>query len=190
MGEIFIKMPDESILLLEEAWRKDIIDLYKSGKPAVLENTLQGKSVLKKLTDNYLLLETTERSTLEIKLLPLVNNTFILCAITTVYAPVADSKVEFYSTDWKQLPADVLFTPVKTDCFFKSEIDTASDDYVYAKNILNSIELVKYSLSADNDTMTAKFTTPEYIGDEILGKTKELLKEEPIALTWKLSRFE
>ena len=76
MDAVFAAMPDTYMPQLESAWRKDLIDLYHSGKEAKLKNTMDGFSSLQKLTDDYLLLQVTERSTVEMKLLPLVNELF------------------------------------------------------------------------------------------------------------------
>lgn len=111
MDAVFVAMPDQYVPQLENAWRKDLIDLYNSGKEAKLKNTMNGFSTLKKLTDDYLLLQVTERSTVEMKLLPLVNDTYVVCMITTVYGPVPDSQVEFFTTDWKLLDSADLYTP-------------------------------------------------------------------------------
>ena len=77
MAAVFIAMPDEYVPQLEDAWRKDLVDLYRSNGKAQLKNNMNGYSSLEKLTDNYLLLQSTERTTVEMKLLPLVNNTFV-----------------------------------------------------------------------------------------------------------------
>ncbi|MDR0835293.1 MAG: DUF3256 family protein [Tannerella sp.] len=189
IADVFIKMPDEMIVQLEEAWRKDLIDLYKSGKTASLENTMQGRSVLKKLTDNYLLLETTERSTLEMKLLPLVNNTFIVCLISTVYAPVADSRTAFYTTEWKQISTKELFTPITGDWFQKEDTDTTSVKYQETKSLIY-FDLIKYSLNENDNTLTAAYTFPEFLNEEEREKLLPFLKTEPKVYEWKLSRFE
>ena len=86
MTSVFTAMPDQYIPQLEHAWRKDLVDLYTSGKESRLKNTMNGFSTLQKLTNDYLLLQTTERSTVEMKLLPLVNNTYVVCMISTVNA--------------------------------------------------------------------------------------------------------
>ena len=112
MAEVFVSMPDEYVPQLEDAWRKDLVDLYNSGENAQLKNNMNGTSRLVKLTKDYLLLESTERTTLELKLLPLVNNTFVICKIITVKAPVADSRIAFFSPDWKPLNASDLLEPV------------------------------------------------------------------------------
>ena len=120
MDAVFVAMPDQYVPQLENAWRKDLIDLYNSGKEAKLKNTMYGFSTLKKLTDDYLLLQVTERSTVEMKLLPLVNDTYVVCMITTVYGPVPDSQVEFFTTDWKPLDSADLYTPVPVEWLLKT----------------------------------------------------------------------
>ena len=83
MAAVFVAMPDEYAPQLEDAWRKDLVDLYRSKEEARLKNNMNGYAKLVKLTDDYLLLESTERTTIEMKLLPLVNNTFVICKVYT-----------------------------------------------------------------------------------------------------------
>ncbi|MDR1380144.1 MAG: DUF3256 family protein [Tannerella sp.] len=187
--EFFTGMPADIIVQLEEAWRKDLVDLYKSGRTATLENTMQGKSTLLKLTDNYLLLQYTERSTVEMKLLPLVNNTHVICMITTVYAPVADSRVDFYTTEWNPLPAGELYTPVTAEWFLADGAGDSSVEMSGIKAMLD-IFLVKYSLEADSNTLTAEYTTPLYLDGESRAKALPFLKDAPRRYEWKSSRFE
>lgn len=189
MEELFTKMPADVIIQLEEAWRKDLVDLYRSGKAATLENTMQGKSALLTLTDDYLLLQSTERSTVEMKLLPLVNNTYIICMITTVSAPVADSRIHFYTTDWNLLPAEGLYTSVSADWFWKEDVDPSSVAYLDAKSQLDML-LLKYSLNAENSSLTAEYTTPLYLDEDTRKKIVPLLKDMPKKYEWKLGRFE
>ena len=186
MEDFFIQMPDNLIIQLEEAWRKDLVGLYKSGKPAVLENMMAGKSVLNKLTDDYLLLQSTESSTVELKLLSLINNSLIICMIETVYAPVADSRVSFYTTDWHLLPTEDLLTPVTVEWFWKEDIDQTEIAYLSRSELF----LVKYSLSVDDVILTAEYTTPRYLDDENQQIVKPLLKAEPKIYSWKSGRFE
>ena len=186
MEDVFVQMPNKLIVQLEEAWRKDLVDLYKSGKTAVLDNTMQGKSTLHKLTDHYLKLQTTEHSIVEIKLLPLVNNTYIICMIQTVYGPIADSRVSFYTTEWQQLPADKIFSPVSGDWFLKADVDQE----VLENLSLLDVFLVKYTLSEDNESLTAEYTTPLYLDDENQRIVKSFLKNEPKRYEWKSGRYE
>ena len=184
--DCFVRMPNELIEHLEEAWRKDLVDIYKAGKPAVLENILLGQSALRELTDHYLMLQSTERSVVELKLLPLVNNTYIICMIETVYAPVADSRVSFYTTEWQPLPAEDIFTPVTEEWFWKEDADPASLEDLSRLGIF----LMKYHLSAENANLVAEYMTPHYLDEESQQVVKPLLKSEPKIYEWKSGRFE
>ena len=188
MDEVFIKMPDDIVIQLEEAWRKDLVEIYKSGKPAILENTMQGKSTLQKLTDNYLLLQSTEHSSVELKLLPLVNNTYIICMVETVYAPVADSRVSFYTTEWQPFATNDMYTPVTENVFLKN-VNEVSQQELISIPVLN-IFLVKYSLNSENTTLLAEYTSPQYLDEESRSKLKPLLKTNSKEYKWNSGRFE
>ena len=187
--EVFIRMPNAMIVQLEEAWRKDLVDLYKSEKTATLENTMLGKSTLTKLTDDYLLLQLTKHSTVEMKLLPLINNTHIICMITTLNAPVADSHVSFYTTEWQPLPAKNLLEPTTADWFWKEDADRSSPQFLDAKSWM-PVFLFKYSLHPENTTLTCTYQTPAWLDEETRAKVTPLLKETPKTYEWKMSRFE
>ena len=186
MEDIFIKMPDDLIVQLEEAWRKDLVELYKSRKPAVVDNTMMGKSILNKLTDDYLLLQTTERSNVELRLLPLVNNTHIICMIQTIYGPVADSRISFFTTEWQQLLPDDLITPVDADWFRHDDADQTVFDSFSSSELF----LLKYSLSEEKAILTAEYMTPYLLDDNSQKAMKALIKTENKTYEWKSGRFE
>jgi len=188
MKTLFIAMPDQYIPQLETAWRKDLVDLYESGKEARLQNTMTGYSQLSKLTPDYLLLKVTERSTVEMKMLPLVNNTHIIAMVTTIEGPVADSRIDFFSTEWQPLASSDLFTPVSSEWFIKENIDKNSDEYKDALARLD-IDLVQYQLSPDNQTLTATYTTPLYLTEPEQKKIMPFLKETPKVYVWEKFHF-
>jgi len=187
-AEVFVNMPDAYVPQLEDAWRKDLLDLHNSGREARLQNTMEGFSILLALTDDYLLLQSTENTTVELKLLPLVNNTKIICMITTVSAPVPDSRLAFYTTEWQPLDAKSMFTPVTAEWFLREDIDRESFDFKDVTSRLD-IELIQYILSPDDLSLTATYTTPQYISVEYQAKAKQFIKETPKHYTWELSRF-
>lgn len=183
MASLFSGMPDSYLLQLETAWRKDLVDLYQSGKEARLQNMIGGYSELKALTPDYLLLQTTERSTLEMKLFPLVNNTPIICVVSTVYGPVPDSRVAFYSPDWEPLAATDLFHPATTGDFLRPAQDAADTDYLDALAKLD-MELIHYTLHPENLTLSATYTTPLYLSEEEREMLTPYLQAEPKVYTW------
>ena len=188
MAEVFVSMPDEYVPQLEDAWRKDLVDLYNSGENAQLKNNMNGTSRLVKLTKDYLLLESTERTTRELKLLPLVNNTFVICKIITVKAPVADSRIAFFSPDWKPLNASDLLEPVTARWFIREDADKESIAFQEATSRLD-MDLFEYKLSPDDYTLTQIYTTPQYTDKETQKKLKPFLKDSPKVYTWTKSYF-
>ena len=188
MAEVFVSMPDEYVPQLEDAWRKDLVDLYNSGENAQLKNNMNGTSRLVKLTKDYLLLESTERTTLELKLLPLVNNTFVICKIITVKAPVADSRIAFFSPDWKPLNASDLLEPVTAGWFIREDADKTSMAFQESTSRLD-MDLFEYKLSPDDYTLTQIYTTPQYTDKETQKKLRPFLKDSPKVYTWTKSYF-
>lgn len=189
MAALFTAMPDQYIPQLETAWRKDLIDLYNAGKEAKLKNTMEGFSTLKKLTADYLSIQITDNSTVEIKRLPLVNNTYIICVVNTVYGPAADSRVSFFTTEWKPLESADLFTAVTPQWFIREGVDQKDENFLFATAHLD-IQLIKYTLSPDNLTLTATYTTPEYMSKEDREQVLPYLKESPRVYKWEKSHFE
>ncbi|MDR1336765.1 MAG: DUF3256 family protein [Tannerella sp.] len=189
MASLFVDMPDEYILQLEDAWRKDLVELYRAGKPATLDNTMKGRSTLVQLTPDYLLLQSSERSVVEMKLLPLINHTNIICVVTTVSAPVADSRVAFYTTDWNRLDASGIWSPVTANRFIREDADWQSEAFLDALSRMD-MDLIRYRLHAGNATMTAEYLTPEYLSEDDRGKVTPFLRAEPLVYQWKAGRFE
>ena len=149
---------------------------------------MNGFSTLKKLTDDYLLLQVTDRSTVEMKLLPLVNDTYVVCMVTTVCGPVPDSRVEFFTTDWKPLEAADLYTPVPAEWFVKDDADKNRTAFIEATARLD-MDLRKYSLSPDDRTLTVEYTTPRYLTKAERRQVEPFLKAEPKVYTWEKSHF-
>jgi len=189
MDALFELMPDQYIPQLENAWRKDLVDLFNAGKEAKLKNTMNGFSSLKALTNNYLLLQVTESSTVEMKLLPLINNTNVICMVTTVNGPVPDSQIRFFSPEWKLLNPTDLITLVDADWFLKENIDKNDLSYLEASSHVN-MYLRKMTLSPDNLTLTVEYTTPQYLDKDTRKKLELFLKSEPKVYVWNKSHFE
>lgn len=188
MAALFTSMPDALVPQLEEAWRKDLVDLYQAGKEARLKNTMNGYSALKKLTADYLSLQVSDISAVELKLFPLVNDTQIIGMITTVNGPVPDSRIAFYTTDWKPLEAADLFAPVPAGWFIRDDADRNSEAFRHALSLLD-MELVRYTFSPDALTLTAAYTTPDYLSREDREQVLPFLKKEPKVYTWEKYRF-
>ena len=151
-------------------------------------------SVFTAMPDQYIpqlehaLLQTTERSTVEMKLLPLVNNTYVVCMISTVNGPVPDSRIEFFTTNWEPLATSDLFTQPTSDWYIKQGMDKKDEAYQEAASHLD-MDLIQYRLSPDDQTLTAIYTTPQYLSQEAREKIEPYLSE-PKVYTWQKYHFQ
>lgn len=188
MKSVFVSMPDSIAPLFTKVNKEDCIDFLDSGMKAVVTNRFGKKSEMKVLSDDYVLVQSTESSTLEMKLLPLNDSIKVVCMVKTVCASACDSEIHFYTSDWnKELAvADFLVMP-DVDMFFLSP-DSASDDYDLIRKKVD-MHLVKASLSKDDASLTFIYTTPDYLNKDDREKLLPYLRKEPIALKWQDGRF-
>ena len=123
MKTVFVAMPDSVTPLLTKVNREDCIDFLDSNMKAVVKNRFGNVAEMKVLTDDYVLMQTSEVGTLEMKLLPLADSTKVICMVKTVNVPVADSSVRFYTSDWSQQ------LDVKEFLQFPSKVEPSSSAY-------------------------------------------------------------
>lgn len=87
MKTLFIAMPDSVAPLLTKVNREDCVDFLASNMKAEVKNRFGKVSELKRLTDDYLFLQTTGSSSMEMKLLPLNDSVKVICVVNTVCGP-------------------------------------------------------------------------------------------------------
>lgn len=109
MRDMLKQMPDTLVPYLTENARLDFIDFIDSHMKAEVTNDLDGKSELLKLTDDYALLQLTQSSQLELRLLevaePVDSARQLLCVVRTYGTDIRESVIDFYSVRWRSLPS-------------------------------------------------------------------------------------
>jgi hypothetical protein len=166
----------------------DIVDLYNAGRAARIVNNLGDTSRLISLNENYLAL-TTGNLQLEMALLPMINDSKIICVIKTVCAPVCDSRVSFYTTDWKLMDSSVFFNPVEKNWFILDGVDR-NDEYFKTFEEALDMDLMQFGFENDGFSLIQIYTTPQYLSPDIRGKSDKYLKNEPKKYTWNKIRYE
>lgn len=187
--KVFIAMPDSLMPLLTKVNKEDCIDFLASNMKAEVKNRLDKTSEMKVLTDDYLQMQVTEKSQLEMKLLPLNDSVKVVCMVKTVCASACDSEIHFYDSSWtKEIPsADFLFLPAKKDFFLAN--DSISEEEILLRKKAD-IVLMKMQLSPKDDSLTFIYTTPDYLNKEDREKLQPYLRKEPVIYQWKAGRFE
>ena len=181
MRSLFMSAPESVLPLLTENSRADCIDYIDAGMEAVVTNSLDGKTVVKALTDDYADIGMTGSSSLQMKLLPLQDGGRIICVVKSVKAEAENSHVAFYDLDWKPVVGKKLLEMPAVVDFFVSADSAAK--YIDKCDIY----LVKCLLSDSDLTMTAEYTMPSYMNIEDAALVAPQLRK--VVFLWDGRRF-
>ncbi|KAA6317243.1 hypothetical protein EZS27_032570 [termite gut metagenome] len=188
--KLFLTMPDSFTPLLTPINRADFIDFLENKMQAQVKNKFEKKSEMTDLTPDYIRIQMTPQSTWQMKLLAANDTTKVICAISTACAPVCDSYIRFYTTDWKELPTkEYLPKRPKPDEFFQMPSDSISLDEYDKIRMKTDISLIKADLSKTGNTLSFTFTTLDYIEKEELETLKSYLREV-VTYEWKERKFQ
>ena len=187
LRSMFVAMPDSVLPLLTKTNRMDCIDFLDSNMKAEVKNRFNNTSELKVLTKDYLELQLTSQSSVEMKLLPMNDSVKVVCMVHTVCGPVCDSEITFYDTQWKQLPSKNFITLPEVDRFYY--LNTNEESYATVRKAAD-MYLMKANLSSEASTLTFIYTTPEYLSKEDREKLELYLRKEPIVYQWGEGRFQ
>lgn len=106
--ESFISAPQELIPLIDPITRLEMIEYFNAGRESRSKNILGGSVGITVMNDEMMAFTENSATTHEIAVLPVGSDT-VVAFISTYALPAHDSKIEFYDTDWKPLPASRYF---------------------------------------------------------------------------------
>lgn len=183
LNSVFLTIPDEILLGLTVEDKNKLISQPNGTDTITVENALGGNIKRLDISRDYISLETSKIGNLQIKVLPLVNNSKIICVIKTVCGKACDSNVRFYTTDWTLVSQAGLSPEKDLSWFLKSDIDKNIEEYKNATVVLD-MNPVKFILSPDNLTLTAQSGLKEYLSSEDYKKIKPFLSDQGKVFTW------
>ena len=185
---LFVNIPDSLTPLLTKVNREDCIDFLESKMKAQVENRFGKKSEMTELGTDYVRMQMSPQTSWQMKVLALSDTTKVVCLVSTACAPACDSSIQFYTTDWKELPLSDFITALPVMNNFLNTPDSASS-YEYSEARLQAdMLLMKADLSATDHTLTFTLATPEYMEKETAEKLKPFLRR-PIVYIWKEGGF-
>ena len=187
MTTVFGNMPKNLTLLVDSTKRQDLMDLFKEGMSNSIKDKLNGKVSLSRFAENFMELKSGNYS-LQIALLNLVNDSKIVCTIETVCAPVCDSRLSFYTSEWKPLDTSYFIQLAEVSEFIKDDVDKNNEDFINAVKSLD-MDLMRYDFDPEKLTLTQTYTTPLYLSKEDKEKIEPFLKKEPKIFEWKKLGF-
>jgi hypothetical protein len=79
--------------------------------------------------------------------------------VTTFLAPEAESKVEFFSSDWKQLPTNNYYTAPSAEAFWFKPDTITTERFKELKKYISPV-MVEARLSESDNTLTLTLSRP------------------------------
>jgi len=184
VADVFKTMPDSLLPCLSED--NKIMMLVDTGRTVIPYQL--GEFEKLNHTDSYLNIRTSEAGTTQIKVLPLINNTKIVCVIQTACAMVCDSQISFYTTEWEKLDKTSLLPLINVESFFDSS-KKGSDNYNFALS-LPDISPIEARFEGGGDDLTFSLDLSSYLPQEDAAQMKPFLKTEQIVLKWNKTGFQ
>jgi hypothetical protein len=181
LSSVFLNIPDNVVLGLSIDDKKQLLSGTKDSVVSV-ENVFSGEIKRLGISEDYIALQTSEAGTLQIKLLPLINNSKIICVVKTVCARACDSYIHFFTTDWDSLGQSGLFPEKDISWFVKAGINKSSEEF---KDAIIAIDMlpVKFILSDSSYIVKAEYDASTYLTKEDAEKIKPFLNDSKV-FTW------
>ncbi len=178
IDDVFKTMPNSILPGLSEGTRTML--LVDTGKTVIPYSLGEIRKLAH--SPDFLKIRTSGIGTTQLKLLPLINGTYIVCVIKTVCGKACDSNIRFYSTGWKELEAKTLLSHISAASFFDSS-KKDSENYKFALS-LPDIYPVSAEFENGSNALTLKLDLEGYLSDEQLAEVKPFIKSETITLNW------
>jgi len=179
---VFEQLQSPALEILKRSTRLDMLDYWDADSVYRAQNAMSGMSWLIDVKPDYLNVQVTPVSTLEIKLLPEKKGSVVM-AIYTVgdKAQAADSRIDFYDSGLRHLDQKKYFKAPDLKAFF----DIPKGSVTTMKEIREMIpfQTVEYSANGENNDISARLTVGEFMNVDDYNIVKLFLKPE-ITLRW------
>lgn len=188
MKNIIMTMPENIVYGLEAADKT----LLASGLDDTTRMTVNrgrlGQVIRQAVSQDFLSLKTSDAGTTEIKLLPLINETQIICVIKTACANICDSKIQFYTTKWSPIPQEDLLPKINKELFIEPGVDKNSQEFINAYAALD-LNPMRMELSPTDTSLKVYYDIDKYLNKEDYKKIEPFLIENPKIFYWDKSSF-
>lgn len=181
---LFIDMPDSIMPTLTRSDRMDFIDYMDSGMKARVRNKLDGESVMTQLEDNMLTVMTSRSGRMDMVLFKMKKDRNLICIIRTVTAKYEDSRLYFYTEDWKPVPAEELIELPQFDDYLTKEALRNDSLDVFKKMSMLRLQ----SAAAVDGGLEFRYTSLEDLGEDA-ERYESWFKPEPLRYTWNGNKF-
>lgn len=186
--EAFLSMPAKVLDILKRDSRMDMLSYLDADTIRPVPNGLGGTSVLiPPVTQDYIAVQVSQVSTIQIKLLPAHKGKIIAVSYTLGGdGTAADSDLSFYDDEWKLLKTSKFISLAETEDFL--DLPKHSEELKKELLLLVPFPTIEYQFSPDGDTVTAHLTIGDNLGAEDMLILQQYLRPE-IVYTWNGHQF-
>ena len=179
--DLFASAPDSIFPLLTKNNRLDCLDFKENNMAAKVKNRLEDVAELKELSADYLFFQMSAHSSVEMRLL----NDSLFCLINTYQGPGANSRVRFFSLDWK--PVEIKLPSPQVEDFWNEVPDSLQQTARFARQSLEDIRLVRINAQTGEPVLTFTLHT-----GELVDKEKEVAQQyvHPLRYRWDGQTFQ
>lgn len=181
--EAFTYLNIPALEILKRTTRLDMLDYWDADSIYKATNAMEGLSWIEKCTPDYLKVQLTPVSTLELRILPVKKEGVITMAVYTVGTDMQAEDSEITFTDEKLHPLDTkkYFKQPKLEDFF----DIPKGSLTSMKEIKEMVPFptVAYTASPDSDELTARLTVEKYMNLDDYNIIRLFLKPS-ITMRW------
>ena len=183
MDEVFKTMPNDFLPAFSEA---DKTMLLVDSSLSVIPYAL-GEIERLAYSDTFLSIKTSEVGTMQIKILPLINNTQIIVLIKTVCSGVCDSDIRFFTNEWKEIDKKSILPTITPQVFFdQKELNTPEFKWTVSQIDMFPLE---FQFKNGSNNLQVKFDIANHLSALDFAKIEPFLVKETIDLLWNKSMF-
>ncbi|ATV30958.1 DUF3256 family protein [Prevotella intermedia] len=150
MRQIWLEMPDSIVPYLNRSLRTELADYVTMGMKSEVMNALRDTTRIEKLTDDYILVQLSNATKLEIKSL----DASTIAMAQTWCGPLAESKLSLFSNNWEVKPLNIDVSPM----FVKP--DTMSQQRYSELLDMANVTMNEMQLSVKDNSLTIKYSVP------------------------------
>ncbi len=183
MDDVFKTMPNDFLPAFSEA---DKTILLVDSSLSVIPYAL-GEIERLAYSDTFLSIKTSEVGTMQIKILPLINNTQIIVLIKTVCSGVCDSDIRFFTNEWKEIDKKSILPTITPQVFFdQKELNTPEFKWTVSQIDMFPLE---FQFKNGSNNLQVKFDIANHLSALDFAKIEPYLVKETIDLLWNKSMF-
>ena len=142
------------------------------------------------ISKDYVKILTSKIGSTEMKLLPLINESSVICIVKTVCATICDSQLYFFTDKWKPIDTTNLLPQINIEWFMTADPTLKdTENYKYVYNLLKRSLPIKYELNPNDNTMKLSVDPSMFMDQHTFSELETYFNLTPKVLTWNKTSF-